>query len=116
MNRPFEWGEFDCCLFACDIIVLAGGNDFAKNVRGSYTTEIGAKRVLKKHFGTMLEAFDSLPVVEFNFVQRGDLTLFDTDNGEVMGIHWGDGFFAVGKTGLGVMKQTDKPIKSWRVG
>lgn len=115
-ERKFAWGEFDCCLFACDIIMLCGGDDFAKEVRGSYSTEMGSKRVLKKHFGTIEDAFGSLPEIGFNFCQRGDLTLFDTDKGEVMAMKWVDGYIAVSDQGMGTMLHTDKPIKSWRVG
>lgn len=115
MNRPFQWGEFDCCLFACDIVTLQDGDDFAKDVRGKYSTEVGSKRVLKKHFGSIENAFNSLTEVGFNFVQRGDVVLFDTDNGQTMGVKMADGFWSVSETGLGIMKDISKPIGAWRV-
>lgn len=114
-NRPFKWGDFDCCLFACDIVTLQGGDDFAKDVRGHYKTEIGAKRTLTKCFGSIEDAFSSLTEVEVNFVQRGDLVLFETELGKTMTMRWADGFWAVGESGLGLIADTTKPIKAWRV-
>lgn len=116
-DRDFSWGEFDCCLFACDIVVLAGGEDFAKDVRGKYSSEQGAKRVLKSEFGSIENAFSSLPEVLPAFAQRGDLVLFDTENGKVMALAWACGYIAISPdNGLGFMKDTSKPIKAWRVG
>lgn len=115
-DKSFEWGKFDCCLFACDIIVICGGEDFAKEVRGTYSTEIGARRVIKKHFVSIEDAFSSLKEISFNFAQRGDLTLFDTSNGQVMAVKWNNGYLCLSpKTGIGTMIETSKPIKTWRV-
>lgn len=115
-DRVFKWGEFDCCTFACDIVMLAGGEDFAKDVRGTYDTEVGAKRVLSKHFGSVEDAFSPLTEIPFNFAQRGDLALFDTDQGKVMSLVWANGYLAIGHKGkLGVMLDIDKPLKAWRI-
>ena len=115
-ERPFEWGVFDCCTMACDIIVLQGGDDFAKDVRGTYSTEIAAKRVLKKHFGSLEEAFSPLAEIDFNFVQRGDLVLFESEGEKVMTFRFGEGYYCIPhEGGMGVLVDTDKPLKAWRV-
>lgn len=116
-DRKFQWGKFDCCLMAADIVVLSGREDPAKDVRGSYKTPSGAKKVLVKHFGGEIEnAFNHLPVIDPVFSQRGDLVLFDTSNGKVMAVKWVNGYYCIApEGGLGVMVEVDKPIKAWRV-
>ncbi|WP_443096553.1 DUF6950 family protein, partial [Pseudomonas urethralis] len=44
-DRPFEWGEFACCLFAADCAVAVCGTDPAEQYGGRYPTETGAKRL-----------------------------------------------------------------------
>lgn len=116
-DREFVWGKFDCCLMAADIVEIAGHEDPAKDVRGTYKTPSGAKRVLLKHFeGRIESAFNHLPVIDFNFAQRGDLTLFDTTNGKVMAVKWSGGYYCISPNGgLGIMIEVDSPVKSWRV-
>ena len=46
-HRPFEWGPSDCCRLAAHAIKGAGYNPgLARG--GSYTTEFGARRALKR--------------------------------------------------------------------
>ena len=52
-ERPFCWGENDCCLFVADVCLAACDKDPAAHYRGRYTTEIGAKRVLAKTHGSI---------------------------------------------------------------
>ena len=116
-RRPFKWGVFDCCLFACDIIVICGGSDFAAEVRGRYTTAIGSQRIIKKYFGTLEDAFSSLESVPFNFAQRGDFTLFDTPEGPLMAMKWNEGYMGISATqGLGLIVVKGTPVRTWRVG
>lgn len=49
--RPFEWGSFDCCLFAADAVLAVTGHDPAADLRATYSTEAGAARVLRRHGG-----------------------------------------------------------------
>ena len=116
-DAPFEWGVFDCCLMAADIVKLAGLGDPAEGVRGSYSTPSGARKVLKKHFDGLIEnAFSHLPEVDPAFAQRGDLILYETSNGNVMAVKWVGGSYCISpEDGMGVMIETDKPIKAWRV-
>ncbi len=116
-DREFKWGDFDCCLMAADIAILAGHEDPAKDVRGKYTTPSGAKKVLLKHFNGEIEnAFNHLPVIEPSFAQRGDLVLFETSNGKVMAVKWINGHYCIApEGGLGIMVEVNNPIKSWRV-
>jgi hypothetical protein len=50
-RRPFAWGVCDCCLFLADWIVYCGGDDPAADLRGTYSTERGMRRLLKARGG-----------------------------------------------------------------
>ena len=72
---PFEWGKYDCCLFAADVVREITGVDYAEPFRGKYTAEEGAKALLEEK-GGLVEYIDSvLPRKDVNFVQRGDVVL-----------------------------------------
>lgn len=47
-HTPFEWGKHDCCLWAADAVEAQTGIDQAPNWRGSYSTPIGAVRLLTR--------------------------------------------------------------------
>jgi hypothetical protein len=44
--RPFRWGSWDCCLFACNGIREITGVDVAAKYRGRYQTMLGAFRLI----------------------------------------------------------------------
>lgn len=52
-SRPFCWGRFDCCLFACNAVRSITGVDMAAEWRGTYRTKTGAWRITNGN----LEAF-----------------------------------------------------------
>ena len=47
-QRPFEFGQHDCSLFAADCVAAMTGNDMAADWRGRYATMRGGLRVLRK--------------------------------------------------------------------
>ncbi len=78
--RPFQWGTWDCCLMPCDAAMLVAGVDPAAPFRGKYSTELGARRALKRFAGgglaaTLDKIFRDLgaPEVPVSFARRGDL-------------------------------------------
>lgn len=50
MRSEFEWGRDDCCLWVCDLIREATGQDLAAPLRG-YHSAAGAARKLKAYAG-----------------------------------------------------------------
>lgn len=46
----FEWGTHDCALWAANCILIETGVDFAKDIRGTYTTPEGAYKQIIKVF------------------------------------------------------------------
>lgn len=81
-ERPFSWGENDCCLFAADCVAALTGRDFAAEVRGKYSTAAGALRVLRAHFADDIEDTvtaifgQAIPAAQ---AQRGDLVAVPGD-------------------------------------
>ena len=113
-NTSFEWGRFDCCLFAADCCQLVSARDPAALYRGRYTTELGAKRVLASEHGSLAAAFGALySEVPPAMAQRGDVVLFESDLGLTAGVQWVDGVWAVGLNG--VVFVTPDVLKAWRV-
>lgn len=100
-STKFEWGVTDCCLFTGDYILAVTGVDPAEPYRGHYSTETGAKRALLK-YGTIENAIDDsgFKRVDFNFAKRGDVVLFDTELGQVLGIKWTGGVLGLTFEGL----------------
>lgn len=50
-HRIFQWGTFDCCLFAADAIRIMTGRDPMEGCRG-YDSESTAAHLLRERFGT----------------------------------------------------------------
>jgi len=105
--RPFEWGANDCCLFACDVILELTGIDPAEDLRGKYSTELGAGRLLEKLDGVEGIAAARCAAHGFTewpnpaFAQRGDVVLRDTpEHGPTLGICVGSRVAFVGPEGL----------------
>lgn len=114
LERPFSWGEFDCCLFAADCAVAVCGVDPAERYRGKYKTEAGAKRALKKTHGSLDAAWDAcFTRVAPPFIQRGDVAVYEAPGGRSMAVYWANEFWAT--TELGVTRVVCEPIAVWRV-
>ena len=50
-NKQFEWGQFDCCTFACDWAIILGKPDPMEKIRGKYKTAKGAARAIARIIG-----------------------------------------------------------------
>ncbi|NIF15624.1 hypothetical protein [Pantoea sp. Cy-639] len=113
-ERPFSWGEFDCCLFAADCAVAVCKTDPAELYRGRYTTETGAKRLLKKVHGSLEAAWDTcFQRVNPAFIQRGDVAMYDGPNGRGVAVFWAGEFWSVAEDGVG--RIACDPLVVWRV-
>lgn len=96
-KRPFEWGKFDCALFAASAAQAVIGEDRAADFREQYRDREGAARALREiGEGTLLATyqarFDEKPV---KFARRGDLVW----DGERIGVCNGDHALFVGQEG-----------------
>ncbi|MFL3037040.1 DUF6950 family protein, partial [Providencia stuartii] len=70
--------------------------------------------VLKSEFGDIESAlsrfFIEIPV---NIASRGDIVLFEGDDGKTLGVLWANKIWAV--TESGAMPVNYQPVKAWRV-
>ncbi len=121
---PFEWGKYDCALFACDAAQVATGVDLAQEFRGRYSTERGAAKVIRAFCGGGLEqlaekiaAQFEIPEVQVLFARRGDIVIVATPTGPGLGVVDLDGMhaIAVGLAGA-VQIPLAECLRAWRIG
>jgi hypothetical protein len=96
LDQPFQFGARDCCLFVCDAVLAMTGTDVAEDFRGRYSTAIGAARTIRSITGTGPTVEDAAIYVTSKFempkldavllAQRGDVVLYDGDEGPILGL------------------------------
>lgn len=117
-DDPFEWGRNDCVLFAASAITTMGHVDPVAESRGKYKTEAGAKRHLLSKFKDLYEAWDSVleRLENVNYVQNGDVVVFEGVMGLTNGIYWNGGIFAPTADGVRYLDEHhQKVLAAWRV-
>jgi hypothetical protein len=97
--EPFAWGRNDCALFAADAVLALTGKDYAEGLRG-YKTALGALKRIARAGG--LDEIVSARMREIDPVlaQRGDPVLFETRDGDALGVCLHTHFAAAGPDGL----------------
>lgn len=53
ISTPFEWGKVDCATWAASCVEFCTGFDPAANLRGTYKTAFGCRRILIKGGGLL---------------------------------------------------------------
>ena len=107
-DKPFVWGEWDCCLFAAHVVHAMTGEDFAKNFQ--YTTKIGAVKLMSEHGGVGGIASKFLLEIPVTFVGRGDVVEIDG----ALGICIGQWSMFLTETGL-TKKLTLDCVRAWSI-
>ncbi|KGJ88689.1 DUF6950 family protein [Colwellia psychrerythraea] len=117
-DKPFVWGENDCCLFAANTVLVLTGKDLAEEFRGKYHTKLGAARALKKHGFTSIEQLltaklgQSIAPLTATY---GDVALIENHQGELAaGIVFRSSVYCVGPQGL-IQLPLSNVIHVWRV-
>jgi len=83
ITKEFEWGQCDCGLWVCDWIELNTGEDPGKDLRGTYTTELGCGKLLVKSKGVEGLLADRIPPLADRVYGRnalGDIAVIDMPN------------------------------------
>ena len=115
-DKPFKWGEHDCCLFAANAVVAMGGQDYAADFRGKYRTKTGALRALKRYgkgdIASTMTALLGEPCAPLQ-ASRGDFVLLENQGDPALGIVF-NGIWFVGLNGL-VKAQLSDALMFWRV-
>jgi hypothetical protein len=124
-SRPFEWGTYDCCLFAANVFEVLTGVDPAKELRGTYSSARQAAVILSEHgcmealVEELLQPFaaETVPVL---CAQRGDVVLVK-NHSQVLGeyalaIVGMDGKLVIpAEHGLISIPLNNSAIKAWRI-
>lgn len=116
-DKPFEWGKWDCCLFAnAAIKAITGKNLIPKDL--TWKDEKTAMQAIAK-YGTLNQALTKvckdakIPTVKPIMVTTGDLVLFKEES-ELVGIS--DGFNILAPTDDGIaFKSHELIVKAWRI-
>jgi len=123
-TRKFQYGSWDCCLFAADCILAITGIDIAEQFRGRYISRKEALRVVREITGrSSIEAAaehcaeaHGMPEIEPLRAARGDMVLIPRPHDFSLGIVALNGMqiLIVGKQAIGPI-QFDRACRAWRV-
>lgn len=113
--QPFEWGRFDCCLFAADAVLAVTGHDPAADLRGTYATAAEASRVLASFGGVAGVAIARAGrVVPVALAQPGDVGLSHHDaERPALAVWGGSAWHAAGAVGV-VVVPAGAVVRAWR--
>ena len=99
-NKPFRWGEADCCLFVQEWIARCGGPDHAAPYRGRYHSEDEARNLIGCDLGQFARSLFGEPKAG-PFACRGDVVFLDVPlAGGILGICTGPNAAFVGENGM----------------
>lgn len=117
--KPFEWGEWDCCKFS-DAAIYAYTKTHVIPKTLIWTDESSANKAIKEYGKTLLGSLKKackeagLVNIQKEMMTTGDLVLFKTADGVMVGVTDGYGILAPSEEGLTV-HPTDQAVKVWRV-
>ena len=114
MDRPWAWGEADCCTAACDVFGLLHGIDPMASLRGRYRSQMGAARIIAKAGGfvAMAEGLAQAARLGPSFGEPGDIGVAKMTDGHALVICVAPGQWA-GKTVTGMTTVQDV-VRCWR--
>tara|TARA_R100001015_G_C4551479_1_gene113251 strand:+ start:382 stop:798 length:417 start_codon:yes stop_codon:yes gene_type:complete len=119
MEKPFEWGKWDCCLFSDACIKAMTGQSLIpkelvwKDKESALQTITDYGITLKNAIAKASKRKD-LEKVDLNYLQKGDLIVMEQDGNNVCGIFNGAKTLGVNEEGIVVLKDF-KIIEAWRI-
>lgn len=115
-SKPFAWGQHDCCTFAADCVQAMTGVDLMAEFRGRYTSAKGAVKVVAKAgHAALADAWcAALAEIAPLAAQRGDVVMFETDEGLAVGVVTGTQAVAAGPDGV-TFVPLELWLRAWRV-
>lgn len=118
-ERDFEWGKWDCCIFANACLKAISGKDVIPKTL-KWTDEESAFKAIKEYGGTLDKALEKaalaagMEAVDVNFVTTGDLVVVMDENKPVAGIS--DGSRVMSPSDGGYAFSLPSTIeKAWRI-
>ena len=89
----FEYGRWDCCMFVCDAVRAMTGTDPARDIRGTYSTPMESRRVMRAYGARSMRglvetvtARCGMPEVQVLSAHRGDAALVVTGRSCSLGL------------------------------
>lgn len=114
-NRPFEWGENDCCTLAADWVAEITGADPIDDIRG-WDDALSAARTIESLGGMRAAVTDRLgEPIDWMLAQRGDVVLLVVNRRDTLGVCMGQFALAPGEDGA-LLVQMAQAECAWRVG
>lgn len=113
-EKPFKWGDMDCCQIARHIYIAVNGNDPATHLQ--YDSEESALGIISRH-GGLAGLMTSIlgPSVAVAETQIADILRLDLPHvGEIIGIRVGDGALVPVSRGLH-KADLRHAIEGWRI-
>jgi hypothetical protein len=125
-DARFEWGKWDCALFAASGIQAMTGTDIASDFRNGYTDEAGAMATIKAVCGgTSVADAAAYCASKHNLkelahplmAQRGDLVIVEDSGRLVAGLVNSNGrhVVAAGQSGLNTRIPIGNVKRAWRI-
>lgn len=120
-EREFRYGEFDCCLFACECIGALTGEDLSLGLRGTYSDSLGAALAMRRAFGggvseiaTGVAIRNDIREIPPSFAGPGDIVLIDAEN-TALGVCAGE-HVLVPELGAGLTTRSmEDAMRAWRI-
>jgi hypothetical protein len=113
LNDPFRYGDRDCVALANDWVALVTG---LRLFTPAHTDKAGADAALRERGGLAAAVTAALgaPLPTPLGASRGDIAMFDTERGDVLGIVVGEHIAAQGPAGV-VYVRARRATLAWRV-
>lgn len=114
-NKPFVWGENDCCTFAARCVDAMTGSDWVEDLSNYYWDQKSAREYIADSGGIEAAVTNRIgePVPPM-LARRGDVCLLETGTGYGLGICAGRSALTPSDSGL-VATPMSKVIKAWRI-
>lgn len=117
LAQAFAWGVHDCALYAADCVQACTGTDPAADLRGRYSTERGAARLIRRVAGEGgLAALASARLgaeIAPALAIRGDVGVANRGDGQLaLVVCNGPVWQGPGPGGIVIAQQ---PLRAWRV-
>ena len=120
-EKPFVWGEWDCCVFADEALYRITGKRVIPKAISGWKTEKEARETIKKYGKTLGESLHKaatkagMEEIELPYLTTGDLVCFKSeDNNELAAICNGQWLFVPTDDGL-THKSKSMALRAWRV-
>lgn len=112
--EPFVWGQHDCCLFAAKVVDAMTDSTHADTLATHYSDEPTALAYIAAEGGLEAAVSTYLGTAKTGRPQRGDVVLFEGEQGDTVGVCVGSTIVAAGPSGL-VSVPKRMTVKFWSV-